>query len=508
MIRKTDPEAIRSYLADASGMSGGAAEGVLLPETAAEASEAVAEARAKETPLTLSGGGTGLAGGRVPMGGWVLATDRLGGVRRIEPAPEGGIAVTGPAATLADLDRAAAEAGLFLPPDPTETLAWIGGAVATNASGSRTFHYGPVRRFVRRLEVVLPDGTRLDAPRGRFTAGADGVLVLPAASGPLRVPTRRALAPPVKSATGYASGERLDLVDLVIGSEGTLALVTEIELLLLPRPEAVLSGIVFFPSEADCLAAVADLRGRSCAARGYRGPAPAFPDPARPPAGASSGALLARALEFFGEDALAFARLGGKTLPGAARAALLFEQEHPAGAEEAVAARWIEALEAHGALLDDSWIALGESERQEIRAFRHALPAGVNEWLGRHGRRKYGTDFSVPEAALGPTYAACRGEVAAAGLLSATWGHIGDNHLHLNLLPRDDAEEATARALFRRWVKRAADLGGAISAEHGIGKLKAELLAEAGDPEMMRAMRATKAALDPAGILGRGNLFG
>jgi D-lactate dehydrogenase (cytochrome) len=508
LIRKTDPDAIRGYLGDASGMPGGSADAVLLPESADEAAAAIAEAGARGIPITISGGGTGLAGGRVPLGGWVLATDRLGGVRRVERTATGGLAICGPAATLADLDRAAAAAGLFLPPDPTETSAWVGGVLATNASGGRSFHYGPIRRFVRRLALVLPDGTRLDVPRGRYTADDGGMLTLPSADGERRVPAPRVALARSKSATGYAGGDGLDLVDLVVGSEGTLGLVTEAEIELLPRPEAVLAGIVFFPSEASCLAAVVDVRARSYQERGYAGPAPSRPDPERSPRGAASRRLLARALEFFGADALEFVRGGGTALPTQARAALQFEQEHEDGGEEAVAALWAEALEAHGALLDDSWIALGESERERIRAFRHALPVAVNEWLARHSRRKYGTDLSVPDDAFAEMFRTYRDDLGTSGLLSATWGHVGDNHLHLNLLPRDDAEEAAAKALFRRWVKQGAALGGAISAEHGIGKLKAALLAEAADPEALAAMRRTKAALDPAGILGRGSLFG
>ena len=508
MIRKTDPEAIRPYLDDASGMTGGHASEVVLPEDAREAAEVLAESAAAGVAVTISGGGTGLAGGRIPAGGRVLATDRLGGVRSIECRAEVGIAVAGAACTLAELDRAAAARGLFLPPDPTEQLAWVGGAVATGASGSRSFHYGPIRRFVRRLTLILADGTIIDAPRGRFIADGSGWITLPGARGELRIPVPPGEPPRVKSATGYARGPALDLVDLVIGSEGTLAVVAEAELLLLARPEKVLAGIVFFPTEEACWGALRDVRGRTYAARGYAGPAPTDLSPDRPPAAAESRRLLARALEYFGADALEFVRLGGKGLPAAARAGLLFEQEHREGDDDAVAEEWLGALAGHGALLDDSWVALGEAERREIREFRHALPAGVNEWLSRHGRRKHGTDMAVPDEALPEMLDRFRRDIAAAGIASATFGHIGDNHLHVNLLPRDEREEVAARDLLGAWVRRAVALGGVVSAEHGIGKVKATLFRETADPAFLAAMRATKTALDPAGILGRGNLFG
>jgi D-lactate dehydrogenase (cytochrome) len=501
MIRKSDPAIIRPYLEDASGMSGGHADAVLLPSDAREASDALAGCNADRVPVTLSGAGTGLTGGRIPFGGLVMGTDRMAGVRHLDPRRQ--IAVVAPATPFAEVERLASDAGLFLPPNPTETTAWIGGAVATNASGSRTFHYGPLRRFIRRLSLVLADGTELDAPRGRFVASG-GILILPGRSGEMRVPILPGPTPPTKSATGYFRDPGLDLVDLIIGSEGTLAAVTEVELQLVPTPEAVLSGVAFFPTEESCWAAVQEIRRRTYTARGYAGPAPAVPGPIRV---ASSTGLLARALEYFAADALSFASRGGASIPRRARAGLLFEQEHRDRDQETVVQEWQETLGAHGALLDDSWIAIDPAARRAILQFRHALPAGVNEWLSRHGRHKYGTDLAVPDDALESMLRTYRDGAEEAGLTSVTFGHIGDNHLHMNLLPRDDAEEEAAAALYRRLIRTGLALGGTLSAEHGIGKLKAALLAETADADFLRAMEATKRALDPAWILGRGNLL-
>jgi len=311
----------------------------------------------------------------------------------------------------------------------------------------------------------------------------------------------------VKSATGYARGAGVDLVDLVIGSEGTLALVTEVELLLLPRPERVFGGIVFFDSEDTCLGAVRELRARSHAARGFGGPAPPIPSAGAAPRPAASRKLLARALEYFGADALDFIRLGGKTVPGAARAALLFEQEHRDGDEATVAEEWAETLESLGARMDDSWIAQDPAQLREIREFRHALPEGLGEWLTRHGQPKHATDMALPADQFDRMICRQRREIEESSLTSATFGHIGDHHLHVNLLPKDDAEAATAKELLLRWLREGTAHGASFSAEHGVGKLKAKLFAATVDPAYLQEMRATKAALDPAGILGRGNIL-
>ncbi|HXI04160.1 MAG TPA: FAD-binding oxidoreductase, partial [Candidatus Saccharimonadales bacterium] len=276
MILKTDPDAIRPWTEDASGMAGGHADRVALPANEKEASEILAGCTASGEPLTLSGAGTGLTGARIPRGGAVLATDALGGLRDLRKLPGGGgIAITGPALSLADLESAAAREGLAYGPDPTETTAWIGGTVATNASGSRTFRYGPTRRHVRRLRLVLAGGQILDLPRGRHRASPDGSFELPLPGGAAirgRLPSY--VMPSSKNACGYYAAPGMDLVDLFIGSEGTLGLVTEIELDLMPASVSVLAGILFFAGEEPAWRFLLAARRASYEARGFGGPAP------------------------------------------------------------------------------------------------------------------------------------------------------------------------------------------------------------------------------------------
>ena len=250
MIVKTDPEDLRSLLSDTSFLPGGHAERAVFPETTREVAEVLSEASANAAPVTVSGAGTGTTGGRVPFGGTILATDRLGGLRELERTPGGGgVAICGPALALRELQGAARAEGLRYPPDPTENTSWLGGNVATNASGARSFRFGPTRRWVRRVVVALADGAVVEATRGQVRADGKGRLRVPAARGDVEVDVGQRAGPAIKSATGYPSGAGLDLVDLFIGSEGTLGVVTEIEVELLPAPEGILAGVAFFASE-------------------------------------------------------------------------------------------------------------------------------------------------------------------------------------------------------------------------------------------------------------------
>ena len=232
-------------------MRGGHAARVVFPESADEIARVLREASREGTPVTVSGAGTGLVGGRVPFGGIVLATDRLNQIKAIQKEDEGGRAVAESGVVLADFQRAVEMRGLLYPPDPTERSCYLGATVATNASGARTFKYGPTRAFVQRLRVALATGDVVDLHRGEWSAGAGGHLKIPLAGGRellARVPSYRMPATR-KHASGYYVAPGMDAIDLFIGSEGTLGVITEVEVKLLAAPENVLSGVVFFKTE-------------------------------------------------------------------------------------------------------------------------------------------------------------------------------------------------------------------------------------------------------------------
>jgi D-lactate dehydrogenase (cytochrome) len=516
MLVKSEQDEIQSFLADSSNMKGGHASRVLVPESSEEVAEALAWASRERTPLTVAGAGTGIVGGRVPFGGAVLSTERLNRVGEIVKEEGGGRVAAGAGVVLADLQREVRSKGLLYPPDPTETSCYLGGTVATNASGARTFKYGPTRAYVRRLKVALAAGDLLDVRRGETFADAEGRFKIQLGGGrsiEARLPSYTMPATR-KHAAGYYVAPGMDLIDLFIGSEGTLGVVTEVEVSLLPRPEGVLAGVVFFRREDDLLAFVREARGRSLATRAASGAAASgrvVETSGRGEGGAAgpdAGRLDARALEYFDAESLKFLRERYPLVPLGAAGAVFFEQETTAETEDGLMAEWLGLVEKHGALADDSWFGTNEHDRAEMRAFRHALPVMVNEWLARRGQRKVSTDMAVPDEAFPEMLRFYKETLRAGRLQFVIFGHVGDNHVHVNILPRDDVEAVAARETYSRFIERAVALGGTISAEHGVGKLKREYLRALYGERHLREMAALKRAFDPACVLGRGNVFG
>ena len=472
---KSSPDEIQSYLSDASFIREGHAERVVFPESVEEVAEIVAGANRERTPVTVSGAGTGTVGGRVAFGGIVLATDRLNRIKSIVHEDGGGYAVVEPGVFLSDLQRAVDQEGLLYPPDPTERGCFIGGTVATNASGARTYKYGPTRNYIRRLKIVLASGEIVDLRRGDVRADSDGQIRVGSINAQLpsyHMPETR------KNASGYFVAPGMDAVDLFIGSEGTLGVICEIEARLLPKPEGLLSGVVFFANEADVLALVAEARKR----------------------------VDARALEFFDRESLGFLRQKYSGIPSEAVGAIFFEQETTAATEDSVQNYWLALLDQHHAF-PDSWFASNEQDQARLREFRHQLPVLMNEWFARYNQRKVSTDMAVSDDAFPGLFRLYKETLQASGLRYTIFGHIGDNHVHVNILPRNESEASHARDLYVQFLKHAASVGGTLSAEHGVGKLKREYLRYFYTDTQLREMAALKKAFDPNGILGRGNIF-
>ena len=492
VLTKTNIDEIQDYLTDASFMRGGTADRVLFPETAEEVAQILADATRDRMPVTISGAGTGTVGGRVAFGGIVLATDRLNNIKSITPhEPSGGTAVAEAGVILSDFQKAVEGEGLLYPPDPTERSCFLGGTVATNASGSRTFKYGPTRRYINRAKIALASGDLIDLRRDRLRADNNGHLDVPLPNGrriQATLPTYH-MPRTRKNATGYFASPDMDVLDLFIGSEGTLGVIVEVETKLLEKPEGILSGVVFFKTQKDVLGFVSDARQQSLEnrARGKK-------------------RLDARALEYFDRESLGFLRQKYSAIPKEATDAVFFEQETSEDTEDRLLSDWMTLLERYDALAD-SWFATSEQDQANLREFRHQLPVLMNEWFARYSQKKVSTDMAVPDDAFGGMLKLYQDTLRDSNLRYTIFGHIGDNHIHVNILPRDDEEATKARELYVKFLKYAASVGGTLSAEHGVGKLKRDYLKIFFSDEHLHEMAALKLAFDPAGILGRGNIF-
>ncbi len=504
MLTKSDPDQIQSFLTDASYSKSGHALRVVFPEDADEVAKTLAGANREGTAVTVSGAGTGTVAGRVPFGGIVLATERLNRIKSVVGMGHEGRAVAEAGVILRNLQERVESQGLLYPPDPTERSCFLGGTVATNASGSRTFKYGPTRNYVERLKIVLATGDLIDLGRGELLVESNGRIEIPLPSGrriEAQLPSYR-LPQVRKNASGYYVAPGMDVLDLFIGSEGTLGVIVEAELRLLPKPGGLLSGVVFFASNESLLAFVADARSASLQTRQHEQSVVVAGRNLR-----QSSSIDARALEYFDSESLSFLKLKYEAVPAASVGAVFFEQETTSETEDLLMTQWLALLERHQALADESWFAATEQDQEKLREFRHQLPVLMNEWFARYKQRKVSTDMAVPDEEFAGMLSFYDDTLRASDLKYTIFGHIGDNHVHVNILPRDTVEAAKAWEIYLQFVRRAVGVGGTVSAEHGIGKLKREYLREMYGEGHLREMAALKRAFDPAGILGRGNIF-
>jgi D-lactate dehydrogenase (cytochrome) len=283
----------------------------------------------------------------------------------------------------------------------------------------------------------------------------------------------------------------MDAIDLFIGSEGTLGILTKLRLKLLTAPQMVLSAVIFFNSEDDGLNFIEAARNDSHDSRKNK----------------RQFAIDALALEYFDKYALKFLRDDFPNIPLDANSAVWFEQEVDEASSSQITDLWINLVEKHNGDLSNSWIAMNEKDKLKFVEFRHRISTKVNEFIASRNFRKLGTDFAVPDKELKKFYFQLKDDVNKAGLDYVIYGHFGNSHIHLNMLPKNSEEFETAKKLYHKMCLSAINSGGTFAAEHGVGKNKKLLLYEMYDEKVMSDMWKIKQTLDPNLVLGSGNIF-
>ncbi len=437
-----DAPTLAAYGVDALGQ-GHAADIVVKPATTAEVAGVVGVCHRRRIPLVVRGAGTGYTGGAVPTaGGVVLSMERLNRILEIDEVNL--LAIVEPNVITADLQRAVERVGLFYPPDPAslETCS-IGGNVAECAGGPRAFKYGTTKRYVLALEVVLPTGEVIHT-------GSKAV----------------------KNVVGY------DLTQLLVGSEGTLGIITRVTLRLIPKPPASATALALFPNIRGAVNAVSGL----IAAR-----------------------VVPVALELIDRESLeAVQRYTGSELvqPGTGALLILETDGTIEGAREEMD-RATDACVASGAL--EVRRASSEDERARIWGVRRVVSLALKAM----GKARVNHDVVVPRGRVPELFDIVAALTHEYGLVIPSFGHAGDGNIHVNIM-FDDAsanERAAAHRAERVLFERVVALEGSISGEHGIGFAKKGHIGLELSPDEIALMRRLKTAFDPHGILNPGKIF-
>ena len=505
---------VTAFLEDAAHFPGGHAREVLFPRTVDEVAEAIA-GRSEILPI---GAQSSLTGGATPMGETLLSTAKL---NRILSETKTTITVAA-GVTIAAVQEHLSQRGAWFPPAPTFTGATAGGAVSTNAAGAATFKYGTTREWVQGLTVVLADGGIFRITRGQDRA-RNGVFDFETPWRRYRIPVPTYDMPNVpKRSAGYYATSGMDLIDLFIGSEGTLGVVVDVTFRVMsPAPKTALA-LIPCANEGQALAVAGALRAASIAT--FR-------------SGDASGLQVAaiedmdhRSIEILKEDG-ADAK-NNVAFPTGTSVALLAQVELPHDLDNATAYDQIASFRDGGTatplvrlcrlldemdLFDVTELALPDDRARaaQLTATREAVPAGVNQRVGAAKRSiddriaKTAADMIVPFARFGEMMAAYRNGFESRGLDYAIWGHISDGNVHPNVIPRSYDDVERGREAILEFGRECARLGGCPLAEHGVGRspVKQQLLRQLYGDEGIEQMRTVKRALDPSWKLSPGVIF-
>ena len=490
------PADAADLLHDESRLAASGVASVAEPGTVTELRQVMRWHAGQGHRVTVSGARTGVTGGAVPDASThLVSVARLRGVvdLDLDATPPYVRALAGTSLRELQSQLATRAPGWTLPLDPTEAGASLGGMVATNAAGSRCFRFGATRDWVIGLTVELASGRTLELRRGTDRAEGDAVTLVDG-DGRRTAHLSAIPKPHTKNSIGYGFTPDGDVLDLFVGSEGTLGVVTEVTLRLVPDIESRLAFLQCFAAPAQAFALVEALRG--------------------------DAALRTTAIEFLDARSHQLARETGKpevervlanAPAGSCSVFAEFGYDDEAGLEST-----IERVVAHVAAAGGDEAAglagIDDQVLRDIRVFRHAVPERINATIARRREQhptlhKIATDMAVEDKDLHWVYDLYTTRLTAAGLDHAVFGHAGNNHFHVNILPKDDAELQRAKAIYAEFATAIVARGGCVSAEHGIGRIKKHFLPVQYDAATLDAMRAAKRWLDPEWRLNPGVLI-
>ncbi len=469
MIIKTSKEEILPYLEDTSNFKEGFAEKVFIPQDEKEVFEVVEFAVKNKLPLTISAAGTGTVAGRIPKEGVVISTEKLDKIIDIDIKNKTAVLQSG--VVIYNFLNEIKKFNLFYPPFPTEKGAFIGGNVATNASGEYSFRFGPTRKYVKKIKMILTTGDVLEIKRGEIFE-KNGFLDY--GKFKIKLPSYR--TPNVKCSAGYYIKDGMDAIELLIGSEGTLGIITEVEVFLIDElPERFLM-LMFFDEkkETEIQNIVSELKTKK-------------------------DELAIYCLEFFDKNSLIFIKDEYDFIPKDT-IALYIESE------KEKLERWLEIVEKYDC--KETVLSSSKKEYETLVNLRYKLPETINSYFKKINSTKISVDAAVPEGKLEELFKFYKNIMSEHQTINMViFGHIGENHIHFNMFPKNDEEKIICEKIYIDCIKKAFSLGGTGFAEHGVGKLKNKYLEIMYGKDAILEMAKIKKTFDPYCILSLDNIF-
>lgn len=492
MIIKKDKDVIQNYFEDNSGVRGSHAGYVAVAEKEEDIPVFLKEMSDEKIPVTVAGALTANTASGLAFGGVVLSLEKLNKISEIKNINGNCTLISVQAgARLGAVKSKTSGQGWLYPPDPTEKNAFIGGNIATNASGGRGFKFGVTRDYIEALKAVFSDGSSAFIERGKYFADKTGKIAFNTDNGRREITLPKYVLPDIKNAAAYYNYPHADLIDVLIGSEGTLCVFVEAVLRLIPHFKDLFGGIIFFDDRHKAYEFAEHIKKISKRAK----------------AANLENSINAMSLEYFDANALFLIKNEYPAIPEGIEAGIMFEQDVYDDNSDILIGEWIKEIERSGVDLKNIWFAGSISEFEKFRMFRHKIPEKVNEIVRKNKIPKVGTDFAVPDGRLPDIISFCEREFRNSGIFNLTFGHIGENHLHANILAANEYEYSLCREMYIRIAQRVVELGGTVSAEHGIGKLRhiflEKMLGESGFKELAKF----KKSLDANCILGVDNIF-
>jgi len=500
------------YLKDSSLLTG-FADKLYLCESTSDCEELVSMSLTNKTHLTIQGGLTGLCGGAVPRGGIIANLSSMSSILGMRSEKDEFILICEAGVTLETINNFLStkrintalwseesksvyksfvnEDSMFTN-DPTETEATLGGMVSCEASGANSFKYGSIREYVEGLTVVTGRKT-LHIKRGEYKYSDLSSLLGDSNELPVFEKNQD-----IKDVSGIFYKEDMDLIDLFIGSEGIFGVITEIEIRLIKKPTTVMGLQLFIKDNSKLTELIDWLRG-----------------------GTITDSECITAIEYFDEESLkvleSYKSISTKLkkigdIPNDAVGSIYLEFHFHSADIEDLLNEVVVNMSKYGVSDQNQWVALDDEDYQKLKDFRHALPEAINNKISLNQLQskeihKVGTDMAVRDEHLSKVLDMYRDDLKLHKLEGVIFGHIGDNHLHVNIIPSNKQEYDLGLQVVSKWGEEVIKMGGTISAEHGVGKIKKHLFAKiSSDNDIISIMRL-KNILDPVGIFNVGTII-